>query len=421
MELLIKNAQIYKDGQFACEDILVRDGCFAPPAQALPGAEVLDGEGCLLAPGFCDMHVHLREPGFTEKETVATGTAAAAAGGFTVVCAMPNVLPVPDSAETLAVSLQAARGAGVRVLHYAAITKGEAGEELADIEALAPQVAGFSDDGRGVQSEQMMHGAMVLAKKCGKMIVAHCENEVLLPEGGVCVQENSAFAAAHGFTGHSNESEWNEVERDIRLCEETGCRLHICHASTEETFRLVREAKQRGLPVTCEVTPHNLLLSCDDIQANNGKYKMNPPLRNVEDRNAAVAALLDGTADVVATDHAPHAEVEKAGGFAHALNGVTGLEPAFAALYTGLCMPGRVKPEWLVEKMAVEPRRILGLAAPGFSIGARADFTLLDVKTERVCDPAMFRSKGHSTPFAGMALRGWPVLTFAAGKEVFRR
>ncbi len=424
MDVLIRGGQVLRDGALYKEDIYIKGGLLAPPGDfdEAAGVEVFDASGCAVLPGFCDLHAHLREPGFLEKETIATGTAAAAAGGFTTVFAMPNVNPVPDSLENLEKSLEIIRrDARVTVHCYAAVTLGERGEVLADIEALAPLVAGFSDDGRGVQSEALMREAMRRAKACGRMVAAHCETEALLAPGAVCVQEHSRFAVQNGFIGHSDESEWSEVARDIRLCGETGAHLHICHASTAKTFALVREAKRRGLPVTCEVTPHNLLLCCDDIAEDNGRFKMNPPLRDETGRKAAVEALLDGTIDVVATDHAPHTQAEKAGGFTKALNGVTGFETAFAALYTGLVQPGVLPLARLAALMADEPRRVAGLPPAALLPGVAADLVVVDLECVRACEPGMFLSKGRSTPFAGRALAGWPVLTFAGGKLAFQR
>lgn len=405
-------------------DLRVREGVVAEigPGLAPAGERLLDGRGCLAAPGFTDLHVHLRQPGFEAKETIATGTAAAAAGGFTTVCAMPNLAPVPDELHNLQPQLETiTESARVRVLPYGAVTVGEKGECLADIPVLADFVAGFSDDGRGVQSGEMMGRAMEAVAAAGSFIAAHCEADKLILPGAVCLQDESAFAVDEGLTGYTNETEWAEVERDIALCRETGCRLHICHASAATTFELVRAAKAEGLPVSCEVTPHNLLLCCEDIAADDGRFKMNPPLRFAEDRDAALAALLDGTIAAVATDHAPHTAAEKAGGFRGALMGVVGLETAFPVLYTELVTKGTLPLERLLELLNHGPRELLREAPGVIEAGRPADFTLLDLESERAVDPGSFLSKGRATPFEGRTLRGWPLLTFAGGQLVFTR
>ena len=380
---------------------------------------MFDASGCVVSPGFTDLHVHLREPGFSHKETVASGAAAAAAGGFTTVCAMPNVDPAPDSLVHLwPQARRIARDARVRVAPYAAITRGRRGEALSEISALAPHVAGFSDDGRGVQSEETMRAAMERVAAAGSFVAAHCEAEPLVPAGGCC--HDGAFARAHGFPGIPSESEYAAVARDIRLAAETGCRLHICHLSTKEGAAMVREARKRGLPVTCEATPHNLLLCDGDIPADEGRFKMNPPLRAEDDRAALVGALLDGTITAVATDHAPHAAEEKAGGFRGSLFGVVGLETAFPALYTGLTEPGILPLERLLFLLTAGPQEILGerrTLAPG----EEASLTVLDLRTARPVEPERFLSRGRATPFAGRTLRGWPALTLYRGKEVYRR
>lgn len=423
MKILIQNGHVYSGGVLEKADVLVQDGVIAALGEAdrPVGAEVFDATGCLVSPGFTDLHVHLRQPGFAEKETIATGTAAAAAGGFTTVCAMPNLDPVPDSPQSLAPqNALIQREARVRVLPYGAITVGEKGEALADISALAPLVAGFSDDGHGVQSAGMMEAAMKAVGAAGSFIAAHCELEELIEPGAVCVQAGSDFARAHGYTGVSAESEWAEVERDIRLCAKTRCRLHICHASTAHTFALVRSAKQQGLPVSCEVTPHNLLLGCDDIRENHGRYKMNPPLRTKEDLKAALAALLDGTIDAVATDHAPHTAEEKTGIFPKAANGIVGLETAFPALYTQLILGDILPLVQLLPLFTSGPRRVLGQGAGEIAPGEKADLTVLDLAAARPVDPECFHSKGRATPFAGWRLKGWPVLTILENQVVYR-
>lgn len=431
MDILIQNAKVNTAQGLVDTDLRVKDGRVAEmgPGLAPGGERVLDGAGCLAAPGFTDLHVHLRQPGFEAKETIATGTAAAAAGGFTTVCAMPNLSPVPDSLPALQPQLDAiAESARVRVLPYGALTLGEQGEQLADIPALAARVCGFSDDGRGVQNEAMMRRAMEGVAAQSGFVAAHCEVEALLPEGAVCVQEGSALAGSLGVPGYPDESEWAEVERDIALCRETGCRLHICHASTAKTFELARAAKKAGLPVSCEVTPHNLLLCCEDIPGDDARFKMNPPLRDKEDRAAALAALLDGTVDAIATDHAPHTPAEKAGGFiaaapgaAAAPPGVVGLETAFPALYTKLVLPGLLPLERLLSLLNGGPRALLGEGENRIVAGELADFVLLDLEDERRVEPEAFLTKGRATPFVGWALKGWPLLTFAGGVLVYSK
>ncbi len=424
MKVLMKGGMVQRGGRVAKADVLLENGVVAAVATdiAAEDAAVVDAAGCLVAPGFTDLHVHLRQPGGEAKETIATGTAAAAAGGFTTVCAMPNLTPVPDSLQNLAVQVDAIeKDAVVRVLPYASVTVGEMGECLSDIAVLAPFVCGFSDDGRGVQKEETMRRAMEEVKQAGSFIAAHCEDEAQLPENGVCVQDGCDFAQEHRFAGHNNRSEWAEVERDIRLAEETGCAVHICHASTAESFALVRAAKEKGLPVSCEVTPHNLLLCCEDIAEDDAKYKMNPPLRTAADREAALAALLDGTIDAIATDHAPHTASEKADGFVNSLNGVVGLETAFPVLYTGLVQSGILPLEKLLQLLNAGPRKVLGDKGNTIQPGAKADLVVLDLATERVVQPEDFLTKGRASPFAGWKVTGWPVMTFCDGAQVYRR
>ena len=428
MKVLLTGGHYFDGAGLRNGDVLVRDGKIEAVGQSLAkapvsaGAENVQAAGCVTAPGFTDLHVHFRQPGFEEKETVATGSAAAAAGGFTTVCAMPNLQPVPDDLQHLDPQLKLIeREATVRVLPYGALTVGERGSCLADIGVLARFVCGFTDDGRGVQDEETMRRAMAETARHGSFVAAHCEVEALLVPGAVCVQENSAFAKKHGWVGYSAESEWREVERDIALAKETGCRLHICHASTAETFALVRHAKRHGLPVTCEATPHNLLLSGDDIAEDSGRFRMNPPLRTAKDVQAAQAALRDGTIDAIATDHAPHTAAEKGGAFGQSLNGVVGLETAFAACYSGLVQGGVISLEQLLTLLTKGPRAVLGEEPPAIAPGAPADLVLLDLAEEKTVNPETFKTKGRATPFAGVRLTGWPVLTLYAGQMVYRR
>lgn len=424
MNILIQNSQVYNGKNLEQKDILVQEGIIQKIEENLHVSSpdlVINGENCIVSPGFCDLHVHLREPGFTEKETIATGTQAGAAGGFTTLCSMPNLNPVPDDLQHLNVQLKAIEsGAKIQVIPYGSISVGSQGQCLSDIKVLYPFVAGFTDDGKGVQKWDIMEKCMKEIALVGGMAAAHCEIESLIAAGALCIQENSKLAREKGWQGIGNESEWKEVERDIQLAEKTGCHLHICHASTKETFALVREAKERGVHVTCEVTPHNLLLHCDDIQEDDARFKMNPPLRNREDMLAAQQALIDGTVDAIATDHAPHTATEKGGGFQNSLNGVVGLETCFATLYTRLVKPGKISLEALLHKMTYRPREILAIKQQEIRVGNKANFTILSTNQTKKVDPQKFLSKGKASPFTGWALQGWPQFTMYAGEVVFQ-
>ena len=374
------------------------------------GMDALLGPEYVILPGLCDVHVHLREPGFSEKETVRTGTLAAARGGVTTVCAMPNLDPVPDCPEHLEPQLALIRrDARVRVLPYGAITRGERGKELAELEALAPSVCAFSDDGHGVQDAGLMREAMLRAKALGKLICAHCEDDAL--RAGGCIHAG-AYAAAHGIPGIPSASEYRQLERDLRLVEETGCAYHACHLSCKESIGLMRQAKQMGLDVSCETAPHYLLL-CEEVLRDEGRYKMNPPLRAAGDRDAVLEGFLDGTVDMLATDHAPHTAGEKSGGLLGSLMGVVGLEPAFPVLYTALIRTGIIPAETLAERMAFAPRRRFGLEAG-------EDFAVFHGGAEFRLDPEAFVSKGRATPFGGMRLHGACALTVMEGKIVYQ-
>ena len=363
-------------------------------------------------PGFCDVHVHFREPGFCYKEDMETGSKAAAAGGYTAVCTMPNLNPVPDSAEHLAVQLEAIRDkACIHVYPYGAITVAELGREMADLEGMAKDVIAFSDDGKGVQSEDMMREAMVRAKALGKMIVAHCEVNDLL-EGGYI--HKGDYALAHGHRGICSASEWKQIERDIQLVRETGCSYHVCHISTKESVELIRKAKAEGLDVTCEVGPHYLVLDDGDLQEE-GRFKMNPPLRGKADREALLQGLLDGTIDMVATDHAPHSAEEKSRGLEKSAFGIVGLETAFPVLYTKLVKPGIMTMETLLARMVYAPRKRFGIPLN------EGDCSVWDLTEEYVIDPETFVSKGHATPFAGWKVFGRCLKTTCGGKTVFER
>ena len=361
-------------------------------------------------PGFADVHVHLREPGFSYKETIASGTRAAAHGGYTAVCAMPNLNPVPDSGEHLEVQEAAiAAGAVIHVYPYGAITVGEQGETLADLAALAPRVCGFSDDGRGVQARAMMEAAMVEAKALGKVIAAHCEDNALLHGGYI---HDGQYARAHGHKGICSESEWGPIARDLELAAKTGCKYHVCHISTKESVELIRQAKKSGVDVTCETGPHYLVLD-DSCLREDGRFKMNPPLRDRSDREALVEGLRDGTIDMIATDHAPHSAEEKARGLAKSAMGVVGIETAFPVVYTYLVKPGLVPLETVVNALTVNPRTRFGLP-----LGE--DFSVWDLEDRYVIDPETFLSLGRATPFAGMEVQGRNLLTVCGGKAVWQ-
>ena len=381
----------------------------AEPWLTRRGLTALLGPEYVLMPGLCDVHVHLREPGFSQKETIRTGTLAAARGGYTTLCAMPNLDPVPDSPRTLEPELALIRrDARVRVLPYGAVTRGEKGRELADLEALAPLVCAFSDDGHGVQDEGLMREAMVRARALGKLICAHCEDDALRAGGHI---HAGAYAREHGVPGISSESEYAQLERDLRLVQETGCAYHACHLSTGESIALMRQAKKAGLDVTCETAPHYLFLCQDDLR-DEGRFKMNPPLRDRKDQEAVLEGFLDGTVDMLATDHAPHTPEEKAGGLLGSLMGVVGLEPAFPVLYTALVRTGITAPETLAERMAFAPRRRFGLEAG-------EDFAVFHGGMGFRLDPEAFASLGRATPFGGMRLHGECVLTVMDGKIVY--
>ena len=363
-------------------------------------------------PGFCEVHAHLREPGFSYKETIAAGTRAAARGGYTAICPMPNLDPVPDSLETLQVQLDViAKDAVIPVYPYAAITKGEKGEELADMEALAPHVIAFSDDGHGVQNDSMMLAAMKKAKALGKMIAAHCEVNDLLHGGYI---HDGVYAKAHGHAGICSESEWKEIERDIALAKETGCAFHVCHVSCKESVELIRKAKAEGVDITCETAPHYLVLDENDLQED-GRFKMNPPLRGKEDRLALIEGIIDGTIDILATDHAPHGAEEKTRGLKGSPFGIVGLETAFPVIYTKLVKTGVISLERLLELLITAPRK-------RFGIPLREDeLTVWDLNEEYDVDPAEFLSKGRATPFTGWKVSGRCLATMCEGKAVYLR
>jgi dihydroorotase len=376
-------------------------------------AEVLvpfDSPKYAVFPGFCDVHVHFREPGFSYKETIETGSRASAHGGYTAVCTMPNLNPVPDSVENLNMQLRLIEeNACIHVYPYGAITVGQKGEVLADLEGMAPNVIGFSDDGRGVQSDEMMRSAMLRAKALGKMIVAHCEVNDLLRGGYI---HDGEYAKSHGHRGICSESEWVQIERDLKLVEEIGCSYHVCHISTKESVELIRQAKARGVDVTCETGPHYLVLTDMDLQED-GRFKMNPPLRSEADRLALIAGIQDGTIDMIATDHAPHSAEEKGRGLEKSAFGIVGIETAFPIMYTHLVKPGLITLEKLIDLLANNPRK-------RFGIPMGEEFTVWDLEAEETVDPADFLSMGKATPFTGWKLAGKCMLTVCDGKIVYQ-
>ena len=360
-------------------------------------------------PGFCDVHVHFREPGFSYKETILSGSRAAARGGYTAVCTMPNLNPVPDSPETLQPQLDAIRkDARIAVYPYGAITKGEKGEVLADLEAMAPKVVGFSDDGRGVQSPLLMEQAMRKARELGKLIVAHCEDNSLLRGGYI---HDGRYAREHGHRGICSESEWGPIARDLELAAKTGASYHVCHISTKESVEIIRQAKKSGVDVTCETGPHYLTMD-DSMLREEGRFKMNPPLRSKDDRLALVEGLRDGTIDMIATDHAPHSAEEKSRGLQGSAFGVVGLETAFPILYTCLVRPGLLPMDRLLAALVTNPRNRFGIPMGN-------DFSVWDLNAQYQIDPGDFLSQGKATPFEGWQVFGRCMATFRDGKPVY--
>ena len=416
--LLLKGGLVAASDGIRTRDILVRDGKVAaigPGLDAPEEATVVEMGGLLLTQSFADIHVHFREPGFTAKETIATGSAAAARGGYGVVCAMPNLDPVPDTPEHLAVEQAAIdRDAVIDVLPYCAITKGRKGFELVDIPALKDRCVAFSDDGSGVQDEAVMRRAMETAAREDVIIAAHCEDNALLRGGYI---HDGRYAASHGHRGICSESEWGQIARDLALAEETGCRYHVCHISTRESVTLIRAAKARGIRVTCETGPHYLTL-CEDDLREDGRFKMNPPLRSAADREALIEGLADGTIDAIATDHAPHTAEEKGRGLKGSAMGIVGLETAFPVLYTKLVQTGRIAPERLLDAMTTAPRRIFRIGG-GLAEGAPADLVAIDLEHPFTIDPRRFASKGKATPFEGWRVWGRVLLNLKNGEPVY--
>lgn len=419
MKMLLKNGNVYRDGKFSQEDVLIQDCVVKAIGKELADAsdaEVISVEGKYVVPGFVDVHVHFREPGFSAKETIGSGSAAAARGGYTTVCTMPNLNPAPDCMSNLEQQLRLIReSAIVKIIPYGTITKGQKGAgELIDFEELRDAVIGFSDDGRGVQSDALMEEAMRRAKNTRRPIVAHCEVDELIRGGYI---HDGEYARLHGHKGICSESEWQQVARDIELVRKTGCQYHVCHVSTKESVELVRRAKAEGLKVSCETAPHYLVLTDMDLQED-GRFKMNPPIRSAADREALRQGIADGTIEVIATDHAPHTVEEKSKGLAGSMMGVVGLETAFPVLYKYVVKEGVVSLEKLVELMSVNPRRLFGMEA-GLAVGAMADITVLDLEPEYKVDPEEFATKGRATPFAGVDVQGRNVMTIVDGNAVY--
>lgn len=413
--LVFENTVYYTAEGFRKGTVTVSDGkVFLSPAVSVTEDEI---DGKVILPGLADAHVHLREPGFFYKESIATGSESGARAGYTALFAMPNLNPVPDSLSHLREEQDAiSRTAKTGVYPYAALTVGERGEELSAIEELAPHVIGFSDDGRGVQSEALMREAMLRVKACGKVIAAHCEVNDLLRGGYI---HDGAYARTHGHKGICSESEWKMVERDVTLAEETGVSYHVCHVSAKESVEIIRRAKARGVDVTCETAPHYLLLTEDDLEED-GRFKMNPPIRTAEDRAALVEGLADGTVDMVATDHAPHSDEEKSRGLAGSLMGVIGLEFAFPVLYTGLVATGRISLHRLAEAMSAAPLARFGLPGGDIRDGAPADLAVFDLSREWTVRGRDSASKGSSTPFEGMKVRSKNTMTILNGEIIWK-
>ena len=418
MDYILKNADVYVDGSFIKKDIAVVDKKISFDINAAEeGSIIFDFSDCVIMPGLTDVHVHLREPGFSYKETIKTGTKAAAHGGYTAVFSMPNLNPVPDSVENLKTQTDIIdKDAVISGYPYAAITVGEKGEKLSDMENLCKMVKAFSDDGRGMQNPEMMKQAMECAKKHDKIIAAHCEVNELLNGGYI---HDGDYAKAHNHRGICSESEYEQIKRDIKLAKETGCKYHVCHISAKESVEAIRQAKADGVDITCETGPHYLVL-CDEDLEENGRFKMNPPLRSSADKAALIEGLKDGTIDMIATDHAPHSAEEKAKGLEKSLMGVVGLETAFPVMYSKFVKPGVITLEKLVEVMSINPSKRFGIDC-GIKAGQTANLTVMNLSEEFTVDKENFLSKGKATPFEGMKLFGRTMLTIANGKIAYIR
>lgn len=418
MNYLLKNANVFVGNEFIKTDIFIKDGIIVSVDGSYhdDGGVSFDLNNKYIFPGFTDVHVHLREPGFLCKETIETGTMAAARGGYTSVCAMPNLKPVPDSRENIKQEVDIInKTAKVHVYPYGSITVGEMGEELSDLEGMAQYAIAFSDDGRGVQKDKMMKTAMLKAKQLGKMIVAHCEVNELL-EGGYI--HKGKYAELHGHKGICSESEWKQVERDIELVRETGVKYHVCHVSTKESVELVRKAKAEGLDVSCETGPHYLVYNDMDLKEE-GRFKMNPPIRDESDRVALIQGIVDGTIEYIATDHAPHTAEEKSKGLKDSLMGVVGLETAFPIVYTELVKKGIISLEKVMELLNINAKKNFGIGTL-IAVGQPADITVFDLDEEYTINPDDFLSKGRSTPFEGRKVFGKCLMTMVNGEIVYK-
>jgi len=410
MEFTLKNVHVYKNGSFLKDDYSLNINSPADTFPTLQGGIVSQFNNCFIFPAFCDVHVHFRQPGFSYKETIASGSKAAAHGGYTAVCTMPNLNPVPDSSENIAKQQDIIdKDAVIKVYPYASITVGQKGEQLSDFEALYNKCIAFSDDGRGVQNEDMMRQAMIKAKEKGKIIVAHCEDNSLLFGGYI---HDGEYAKLHGHKGICSESEWGPIARDIKLAKETGCSYHVCHISSKESVDIIRKAKADGVDITCETAPHYLVMNDMDLKED-GRFKMNPPIRSEEDRLALIEGLKDGTIDMIATDHAPHSKEEKSKGLKDSLMGVVGIETSFAVLYTKLVKTGIITLEKLIEVMAVNPKKRFGID--------NDDICIFDLSQEYTINPQDFLSMGRATPFEGEKVFGECLLTVCDNKIVYKK
>ncbi len=418
MSMLLKNAKVYMDGTFKIQDLIISDGVIQAVGFSLfsSSAEIIDCTGLTVFPGFVDVHVHLRQPGFFYKETIESGSKACARGGYTSVCSMPNLKPCPDSLENLKAQLDIIdKDAVINVYPFATITKGQAGEELSDMCGMSKFAVGFSDDGKGVQSEAMMLSAMTTAKKLDKIISAHCEDNSLLNGGYI---HDGEYARINGHKGICSESEWGPIKRDIELVKKTGCKYHVCHISTKESVELIRQAKAQGVDITCETGPHYLTMN-DMMLKDEGRFKMNPPIRSEEDRLALIEGIKDGTIDMIATDHAPHSQEEKSKGLKDSLMGVVGIETAFAVSYTKLVKTGIITLEKLIELLNTRARQRFGIGTE-IKTGERADITVFDLNEKYRINPDEFLSKGKATPFLDEEVYGKCKLTFCGGKIAYK-
>lgn len=419
MDYLFKYANVFIGKGFQLCDIIVSEGKIKSIGSSLfsENAEVFNFKDLYIFPGFVDVHVHLREPGFFYKETIESGTLAAAHGGYTTVCAMPNLSPAPDSIENLKVQTDIIKkSACIEVVPYGTITVGEEGKALSDMTSLSPFVCGFSDDGRGVQNGLIMEEAMKKAKSLKKVISAHCEDNSLLNGGYI---HAGVYAEKNGHKGISSESEYKQIERDIALVERIGCDYHVCHISTKESVDLIRKAKARGVNITCETAPHYLVLCDEDLQED-GRFKMNPPLRSKEDRQALIEGVLDGTIDMIATDHAPHSFEEKSRGLEKSLMGISGIETAFPILYTHLVKTGKVPLERIIEMLTDSPRKRFGFKEVALKEGETADFCVFDLEDKYKITSDFFKSKGKSSPFLETEVFGRCKMTMKEGKTVWQ-